>query len=444
MREPRKVKIAFISATSGFTLGTVAHLLRRPELADSSRLVLYAPPEEEADLQVMAAAATMMAKGEGGRLVVESTVERRRALEGADFVITALRAGRLEAHRVDIELPKEYGIYQIVGDTINPGGVFAGLRNYGVIGAIAEDMKRYSNDGAWILNMSNPEGSICRMVHEGNGVPIVGLCPGIYGLKRFLARALGVDEERLAVEIAGFNHLTWVTRLELDGADAYPLLRQAYEEKGAQGQPVSFLVLKELGLYPSPADRHVAEFFPFFLRDDTNRGADYGLALRDVDAMMRSRQQGWAELKQRIEEGNLSELYQHLGGEAQGGHMIAEVIEGLVYGRGKALQANTANDGPQGPAIAGLPAGAFVEAPVTVDREGVHAKTIGALPVGVTALLSRFFAQQTLIVKAALQGDRRAIVQALLLDPSLRRLEHAEEIADRSLAAHAQYLPMFG
>ncbi len=444
MSQQRSIQVAFISATSGFTLGTAAHLLRRPELADDCRLVLYAPPEEKADLEVMAAAVRLMAKGEGRGLIVESTIDRQQALDGAQFAITALRAGRLEAHRIDIELPKDYGIFQIVGDTINPGGIFAGLRNYGVIGSIAEDLKRYGQDGAWILNMSNPEGSICRMVSEGNGVPIVGLCPGIYGLRRFLAKALAVDESRMVVEIAGFNHLTWVTRLEVDGVDAYPRLHEAYRERGAQGQPVSFLLLKEFGLYPSPADRHVAEFFPFFLRDDTNRGAGYGLTLRDVDAMILSRQQGWADLQRRVAEEDVADLYRNLGGESQGGHMIAEVMEGLLTDRPRTLQVNTANDGTAGKAIAGLPDGAFVEAPAVIDRAGVHPKSIGALPTAVTALLSRFFHQQALIARAALEGDRQAIVQALLLDPSLLRLEHAEEIAARMLAAHAPYLPMFG
>ena len=438
-----RMKIAFISATSGFTLGTAAHLIRRPELADGTTLSLYAPAEEREDLEIMTKAVDMMAQGEKRGLKVESTSDRKRALEGGDFVVTALRAGRLEGHRIDIELPKEYGIYEIVGDTINPGGVFAALRNYGVIGAIAEDMKRYSKKRAWILNMSNPEGSICRMVSQGNGVPIVGLCPGIYGIKRFLAKVLEVDESRLVVEISGFNHLTWVTRLELDGQDAYPLLHRTYEEKGDHGQPVSFLLFKQFGLYPAPADRHVAEFFPFFLGDDSNRGADYGLVLRDVDAMIRSRQQGWAELKQRIEQGNLGELYQHLGGEAMGGYMIAEVLEGLVTGRPRTLQCNTANDTAQSQAIQDMPVGAFVEVPSTIDRAGVHPARVSSLPIGVASLLHRFFCQQALIVKAALEGDRQAIVEALLLDPSLRRLEHAEQITDRMLEAHAPYLPMF-
>ncbi|MHB0877753.1 MAG: family 4 glycosyl hydrolase [Anaerolineae bacterium] len=436
-------KIAFISATSGFTLGAAAQLIKRPQIADGARLTLFAPAEEADDLAVMAKAVEMMARGAGSGIEIEATTDRRTALDGADFVVTALRHGRLDAHRIDIELPKEYGIYEIVGDTVNPGGIFAGLRNYALIAGIAEDMKRYSRSGAWIVNMSNPESSICRMVVQGNGVPIVGLCPGIYGIKGFLARFLEVPEGDLTVELAGINHLTWVTRLEYQGRDMYPDLAAKHAQKGVAGQPVSFRLFREFGLYPSPADRHVAEFFPFFLGDDTNRGADYGLVLRDVDAMVASRQNGWLGLQERVAANNLTELYQHLGGESQGGLMIAEVIEGLTHGHGRTLQCNTANEADGRSAIEGIPAGSFVEVPATIDKAGVHPKSVGKLPLGVTGVLTRFFTQQALVAKAALEGDRQAIVQAMLLDPSLRRIEHAQEITDRMLAAHAAYLPMF-
>ena len=448
-----EIRVSVISATSGFTLGAAAHLLRRPELAQRVRLALYAPPEESDDLALVTRAIKMMAKAAGTGMPVTSTTERSAALEGADFVITAVRYGRLEAHRLDIEIPRAYGVYQVVGDTINPGGIFAALRNYALIGAIAEDMKRQSQPGAWIVNMSNPEGSICRMVAEGNGLSIVGLCPGIYGLKRYLAKYLEVPEEELIVEIAGFNHLTWVTRLELGGQDLYPRLRELNERRGPglsnaeYSQPVSFLLLKEFGLYPSPADRHVAEFFPFFLRDDTNRGADYGLVLRDVDAMIRQRRESWQSLKARIETGNLGELYQHLGGEAMGGFQIAEVIESMQFDMGKLVQVNTANDQATttdgGPAIEGLPKGAFVEVPAIITKGSVRPKKVGQLPLAVTSVLARFFDQQALIARAALHGDRQAIVQAMLLDPSLRHVQDAEELTDKMLEAHAPYLPMF-
>ena len=41
-------------------------------------------------------------------------------------------------------------------------------------------------------------------------------------------------------------------------------------------QEVSARLMEIYGYYPSPGDRHVAEFFPFFLRD-TGNGLGYGV-----------------------------------------------------------------------------------------------------------------------------------------------------------------------
>lgn len=88
------MKIAFISATSGFTLGMAAHLIRRPELADGTTLVLFAPPEEADDLQLMSKAVTMMARGEKRALAVEATTDRQAALEGdRQAIVQALLLG---------------------------------------------------------------------------------------------------------------------------------------------------------------------------------------------------------------------------------------------------------------------------------------------------------------------------------------------------------------
>ncbi len=47
------------------------------------------------------------------------------------------------------------------------------------------------------------------------------------------------------------------------------------------------------------------------------------------------------------------------------------------------------------------------------------------------------------VVEAALEGDRRKVVQALLLDGWVKSVEMASELADELLTAHAEYLPQF-
>ena len=55
--------------------------------------------------------------------------DRRRALDGADYVIVTFQVGGLEAYRLDVEIPRRYGLDQTVGDTLGPGGVFRFLRS---------------------------------------------------------------------------------------------------------------------------------------------------------------------------------------------------------------------------------------------------------------------------------------------------------------------------
>jgi alpha-galactosidase len=60
---------------------------------------------------------------------VEATTDRRRALAAADYVVVTFQIGGLEAYRLDVEIPRRYGLDQTVGDTLGPGGVFRFLRS---------------------------------------------------------------------------------------------------------------------------------------------------------------------------------------------------------------------------------------------------------------------------------------------------------------------------
>jgi alpha-galactosidase len=64
-------------------------------------------------------------------LKLEKTQRLEEALRGADFVVLSISTGGLDATELDLEIPARYGVVQTVGDTVGPGGLFRGLRNYG-------------------------------------------------------------------------------------------------------------------------------------------------------------------------------------------------------------------------------------------------------------------------------------------------------------------------
>jgi len=89
-------------------------------------------------------------------LSVRSTLSRREALPGADYVVITIAVGGLEARAPDIAIPDRYGVGQCIGDTLGPRGIFRGLRHLAVFDSIAGGHPWTSCPDALVLQYSNP------------------------------------------------------------------------------------------------------------------------------------------------------------------------------------------------------------------------------------------------------------------------------------------------
>ena len=65
------------------------------------------------------------------------------------------------------------------------------------------------------------------------------------------------------------------------------------------------------------------------------------------------------------------------------------------------------------------------------------------MPRGVVGHLEKLVAMQEMVVDAALTGDRKLALEALLLDPLITEYSTAEKMLDELLRASKQYLPQF-
>ena len=117
-------KVAFIGAGSiGFTRGLVRDLLSVPEFKD------FAIAFTDINAKNLAMVTELVQRDIDSNnlsIKIQSTTDRRQALEGADYVFNLVRVGGLEAFEIDINLPLEYGIDQCVGDTLCAGGIMYG------------------------------------------------------------------------------------------------------------------------------------------------------------------------------------------------------------------------------------------------------------------------------------------------------------------------------
>lgn len=439
----RPVKLAIVGAGAHFTPGLLMGLVRHPTLADAE-VALYDVDTEK--LGIVERWGRRLVRDRTGRLEVRAVVDLAEALTGVDVAFTTIRVGGGSAARHDLEIPARHGVEQGVGDSVGPGGLSYALRQVPVFVNIARTLERVSPH-ARLVNFSNPMTVIGRALAATSRIPVVGLCDGIYGRQRWLANYLEKPVGELEVEHAGLNHMTWISAIRHGGQDLYPQLWQRYREGGPADQPISFQLLETYGLFPSPGDRHVAEFFPYFHRPEAGGGRQYGLqTAADRVASMKTRLGTYWE--QFTAEADGRQLFaERSAREGQDALALVAQFTGRVPGAAN-TPAITVNVPNAAGLVPELPAQAVVEGVAQLDGSGDPgrwrpASPGAALPAGITAALRSRAEQQELVAQAAISGDRALALQAMAADPLIRSLEQASAILDDLLREQQAWLPQF-
>lgn len=422
---PPKITIVGAGSTA-FTPGLITDLIHTPELAGST-LTLYDITAEKLD--VMTRLGQRMVREWGADIQIESTADRREALQGADFVIVVVQVGGIEAWRRDVEIPLKYGICQSVGDTVGPGGLSRALRTIPAVVQVALDMEQVCPN-ALMLNYTNPMSAVCSAVHRTSDIRVVGLCHGLLGTTQMLADFLGEPVDDFEVWAAGINHLTWILDYRLRGEPAYPILRERLAQAQDVPFPVSKMLYDRFGAFPSPGDPHVAEFYPSFLNKENELGAKWHLKAMPLSKMSEEKDKLWNTLVARA---NGSEP---LGEPVRSGEKALDIISAMVNAKDEVHVVNLPNQG----FIEGLPEGAIVEVHGLVGSYGIRGLQIGCLPPGVLPMTQFWIAQQELMVDAALLGDKALALAAMANEPAVPSMDVAEKLLDELLDAQKKYV----
>ncbi len=221
-REPRREKMVLIGAGSAmFTQGIVIDWIRRRPageweiaLVDINPVILEAV--EKLTRRYMLSA-ERPAK-------ITATTERKDVLPGATVVISTIGVGSRRAWEQDVFVPRQFGIFQPVGDSVMPGGVSRALRMIPPMVEIARDCERVCPEAIFI-NYSNPMTAVVRALRKATNIPAIGLCMGTEEAIEYLAGTAGVARESVTARWAGLNHLTWILDLRANGKDLWPVAR---------------------------------------------------------------------------------------------------------------------------------------------------------------------------------------------------------------------------
>ena len=419
------VKVAVVGGGSTYTPELVEGFVTRGDRLTVDELALLDIDAER--LAVVGGLAERMLRRAGwsGRLVL--TGDRDRALEGAGFVLVQLRIGGQAARFSDETIPPRYGC--IGQETTGPGGFAKALRTVPVVLELAEETARRGAPDAWFVDFTNPTGLVTQaLLDEGHRA--LGLCNVAIGFQRRFAAHFGVGPERVQLEHVGLNHLTWERKVHVDGVDRLPELLE-----GAMD-----LVSDEVDL-PAELIRAVGAIPSYYLR--------YYYRTAQVLHEQRNGKKTRAEEVMEIEAG-LLELYKDpfldtkpALLEERGGAFYSDAAAALVAslhaGTGDVQVVNLRNDG----AIPGLPDDAVVEIPAAIDRDGAHPLPVAPLEPDMLALVEHAKGYEILAARAAVTGDRRIALRALMANPLVGDFDVARPLLEALLDANRGYLPRF-
>jgi len=375
-------------------------------------------------------------------LGVTASLDRREVLPGATVVITTIAVGGRRAWEQDVFIPRRYGIYQPVGDSVMPGGTSRALRMVPPMVDIANDVVELAPD-ALFLNYANPMGVVCRAVRKVTQAKMVGLCSGVWSIGKQLAEFLGVEPGEFQYTAVGMNHLTWFTEVRANGQDLMPRLRARVREALAAGNPPGRLcsrLFQIFGAFPAVGDGHVGEFFPGLFPEGHPEGKLPPTARWSFENIIREGDRIYSEMREKAfsKEPLDPDYFEKNKGEGEQ-EQATEIIESCRQDLGRVYSANVPNTGQ----VPNFPPEAILECPVAATASGMKAIAQTPLPPGIVGTLATRFAWVETVVEAALEGSRQKFVQALVLDGSVNDLDIAEKLADELLAAQAEYLPQF-
>lgn len=419
-------KICVVGAGSTYTPELIEGLIERAGVLSVRELALVDINAER--LGILSEMARRMFRTAGREVLVTVTEDRRRGIEGADFVLNQIRVGGQAARIRDEKMGRRH---DVVGqETTGPGGFAKALRTIPVALGIAEDIRELSPQ-AWMINFTNPAGMVTESLLRYGGVQVMGLCNSPFGMQAEIARSLGVEPARVRIDCVGLNHLSWVRRVFLDGQDVTDAVLDGFiadlEQRDSTFDPQLIATLR---LIPSSYLRYFYHQ-QRILANQREGGPTRGEQVWEIEQ----------QLLESYRDPDLCckpPLLEKRGG-AHYSTLAVSLVTAIATDRGEVHIVDCRNSG----ALEDLPDDVAVEMPAVIDRQGAHAITAGHLPFSIRGLVQHVKAYEELTIEAAIGGDERAALLALTANPLVPSFDTARDLWRDIKEENAEYLPQF-
>ena len=434
-------KITFIGAGSlDFTKDLARDILTFDAFRDAELMLMDIDPKR---LEYAVKGVQKVVDAGNYPAVVKSTMDRRKALEGADGVLITILQGGVEVWRSDIEIPQKYHVDICVGDTRGPSGIFRFLRTAPVMLDIIRDCEDVCPD-AIVLNYTNPMAMLVSYLQSMSDMRITGLCHSVQETAAMLARWIGAEDKKIEYTCAGINHQAFYLEFKADGRDAYPDLRRAVDRPEIAGEEqVRIEMFRKLGYFNTESSGHNSEYVAWFRKrpDLIEKYCTHGTGWNPgahgfiLDKYL-GREDTW--------EAEYTEWLEHGTVDLKKGHEYASNIFNAVFGDHTPFffNGNLKNHGY----ITNIKQDVCVEVPSVATEAGIVPIRQITLPEHLAVMVNNSAMIEDLAVKAAIEGDPDKVFHAILFDPltsAVCSMEEIRQMVQEMFDKNAEYLGYF-
>lgn len=423
----KEINVTVIGSGSTYCPELVDGFLKRQDSLSLKRLVLM--DIDDRKRTIVGSLCERMIRKAGLETEVVMTDDLDFALQGADFVVTQIRVGKLPARYLDESIPVKYGL--IGQETTGIGGFFKALRTIPVIGHICERIEAICPD-AWLINFTNPSGIVTDFVLNHTKVKCMGLCNVPIDMLDDVRENVGADAE---ITYLGLNHLSWITSVRKDGEEVlYKLFDEGFAPKvmaNIVDDGFDTECLRACGGWPSS-----------YLQYYYNRNAK----LQHLREDKKTRAQVCMEIEEQLLKMYRDEelCVKPALLDKRGGHKYSlaacSLIDSIANDKKDVHVVNILNRGT-------LP---FMQDDDVVEIAAVIGAD-GATPVPVrptwtrhmVALMTAVKTYEKYTVEAAVTGSDRAAYNAMMVHPLIGDFANARACYEEMKDAHREYLPQF-
>lgn len=433
----RKIKIVTIGGGSSYTPELIEGFIKRYDSLPVGEMWLVDIERGKIRQEIVAALAQRMWDAAGHKVEIHTTLDRREALSGADFVTTQFRVGLLEARIKDERIPDLHGM--LGQETNGAGGILKGFRTIPVTGEIIEDMREVCPD-AWLINFTNPSGMVTEAAIKRFGwKKTIGLCnvPTIAMMRE--PGNIGETESDLTYQFAGINHFHWHKVTNRRGEDVTEKILQHINEKNG-GTPIN--------IYQEPFPKELLESMKLI---PCGYHRYYFMTSEMVEHSIKEFKKGGTRAEQMYEvEKELFELYARpelhekpkqlsLRGGAYYSDAACECIDAIYNDKHLRMVVNTENKG----ALPFLPWDSIIEVSSVISAKGAEPIVWGDMKPSVRGWLQLMKAMEECVIEAAITGDYGLALEAFTMNPLVDSGKEGKRVLDELLVAHEKYLPQF-